>query len=101
MQIPSKVIWYFPPIPQFKRLYKTIECAKNLTWHASERIKDDKLYATKKTWLGMLVKEYAKNFTFIFLFLQVSIGFLAQYLIKHMLGFVVSMVHSNYFYSLS
>ncbi|KAL0556439.1 hypothetical protein IC582_004953 [Cucumis melo] len=42
-QIPLKVIWYFPPIPRFKRLFRSIEYAKNLTWHASERIKDGKL----------------------------------------------------------
>ncbi|TYK24338.1 transposase [Cucumis melo var. makuwa] len=42
-QIPSKVIWYFPPIPRFKRLFRSIECAENLTWHASERIEDGKL----------------------------------------------------------
>ncbi|KAA0060193.1 transposase [Cucumis melo var. makuwa] len=39
-QIPSKVIWYFPPIPRFKRLFRSIECAENLTGHASERIED-------------------------------------------------------------
>ncbi|KAA0033998.1 transposase [Cucumis melo var. makuwa] len=42
-KIPSKVIWYFPPIPRFKRLFRNIECAENLTWHASEKIEDDKL----------------------------------------------------------
>ncbi|KAA0066216.1 transposase [Cucumis melo var. makuwa] len=42
-KIPSKVIWYFPPIPRFKRLFRSIECAENLTWHASERIEDGKL----------------------------------------------------------
>ncbi|TYK13524.1 transposase [Cucumis melo var. makuwa] len=42
-QIPSKVIWYFPPIPRFKRLFRSIECAENLTWHASERIEDGTL----------------------------------------------------------
>ncbi|KAA0064039.1 putative serine/threonine-protein kinase nek2 [Cucumis melo var. makuwa] len=42
-QIPSKVIWYFPPIPRFKRLFKSIECAENLIWHASERIEDGTL----------------------------------------------------------
>ncbi|KAA0047739.1 transposase [Cucumis melo var. makuwa] len=42
-QTPSKVIWYFPPIPRFKRLFRSIECAENLTWHASERIEDGKL----------------------------------------------------------
>ncbi|KAA0059821.1 transposase [Cucumis melo var. makuwa] len=42
-QIPLKVIWYFPPIPRFKRLFRSIEYAENLTWHASERIEDGKL----------------------------------------------------------
>ncbi|KAA0032240.1 transposase [Cucumis melo var. makuwa] len=42
-QILSKVIWYFPPIPRFKRLFRSIECAENLTCHASERIEDGKL----------------------------------------------------------
>ncbi|KAL0534720.1 hypothetical protein IC582_029012 [Cucumis melo] len=51
-KIPSKVIWYFPPIPRFKRLFRSIECAENLTWHASERIEDDKLQysADSPTW---------------------------------------------------
>ncbi|KAA0067714.1 hypothetical protein E6C27_scaffold352G00200 [Cucumis melo var. makuwa] len=42
-QIPSKVIWYFPPVPRFKMLFRSIECAENLTSHASERIEDGKL----------------------------------------------------------
>ncbi|KAA0058474.1 uncharacterized protein E5676_scaffold606G001730 [Cucumis melo var. makuwa] len=42
-QISSKVIWYFPSIPRFKRIFRSIECAENLTWHASERIEDGKL----------------------------------------------------------
>ncbi|KAA0033182.1 hypothetical protein E6C27_scaffold1276G00260 [Cucumis melo var. makuwa] len=42
-QIPSKVIWYFPLIPRFRRLFRSIECAENLTWHAIERIDDGKL----------------------------------------------------------
>ncbi|KAA0059763.1 uncharacterized protein E5676_scaffold896G00150 [Cucumis melo var. makuwa] len=42
-QILSKVIWYFPPIPQFKRLFRSIECAENLTWHSSEKIEDGTL----------------------------------------------------------
>ncbi|XP_031739213.1 uncharacterized protein LOC116402909 [Cucumis sativus] len=43
-QIPSKVIWYFPIIPRFKRLFRSIECAENLTWHSTERINDGKLW---------------------------------------------------------
>ena len=42
-QIPSKVIWYFPIIPRFKRLFRSIECAENLTWHSTERINAGKL----------------------------------------------------------
>ncbi|XP_031741715.1 uncharacterized protein LOC116403911 [Cucumis sativus] len=42
-QIPSKVIWYFPIIPRFKRLFRSIECAENLTWHSTKRINDGKL----------------------------------------------------------
>ena len=37
------MIWYFSPIQRFKRLFRSIECAENLTLHASERIKDGKL----------------------------------------------------------
>ncbi|XP_031742172.1 uncharacterized protein LOC116404095 [Cucumis sativus] len=42
-QILSKVIWYFPIIPRFKRLFRSIECVENLTWHSTERINDGKL----------------------------------------------------------
>ncbi|KAL0560502.1 hypothetical protein IC582_000907 [Cucumis melo] len=42
-KIPSKIMWYFPPIPRFQRMFRSVECAKNLTWHATEREIDDKL----------------------------------------------------------
>ncbi|XP_042409933.1 uncharacterized protein LOC121999300 [Zingiber officinale] len=32
--VPAKVIWYFPPIPRFKRMFKSLETSRNLTWHA-------------------------------------------------------------------
>ncbi|XP_075489524.1 uncharacterized protein LOC142528366 [Primulina tabacum] len=32
--VPAKVVWYFPPIPRFKRMFKSLETSKNLTWHA-------------------------------------------------------------------
>lgn len=35
--VPATVLWYFPPIPRFKRMYGTPEIAKNLTWHANDR----------------------------------------------------------------
>ena len=41
--IPKKVVWYFPPIPRFKRLFQSIDKAKNLIWHAKERVMYGKL----------------------------------------------------------
>jgi len=42
-QIPKRVVWYFPPIPRFKRLFRSSDNAKNLIWHANERVVDGKL----------------------------------------------------------
>ncbi|XP_061993493.1 uncharacterized protein LOC133711378 [Rosa rugosa] len=39
--VPAKVLWYFPPIPRFKRMFQSTKTSKNLTWHASERRKDE------------------------------------------------------------
>lgn len=41
--VPAKVVWYFPLIPRFLRMYQLPETAKNLTWHANERESDGKL----------------------------------------------------------
>ncbi|XP_062103630.1 uncharacterized protein LOC133814719 [Humulus lupulus] len=41
--IPAKVLWYFPPIPRFIRLFRNPEHAKSRRWHEDGRIKDDKL----------------------------------------------------------
>ena len=38
--VPAKVLWYIPPIPIFRRLFRNAEHAKNLTWHADRRIND-------------------------------------------------------------
>ncbi|XP_062013912.1 uncharacterized protein LOC133730309 [Rosa rugosa] len=38
--VPAKVLWYFPPIPRFKRMFQSTETSKALTWHATERNKD-------------------------------------------------------------
>ncbi|XP_021747785.1 uncharacterized protein LOC110713633 isoform X6 [Chenopodium quinoa] len=40
-KVPAKVLWYFPIVPRFRRLFSSPEDAKNLTWHANGRIKDD------------------------------------------------------------
>ena len=41
--VPSKVLWYFPIIPRFKRLFSNAEDAKNLRWHAEGRKNDGKM----------------------------------------------------------
>ena len=50
--VPAKVMWYFPPIARFERMFKSEETAKSLTWHANERVIDDKLRhpADSKAW---------------------------------------------------
>lgn len=37
---PAKVLWYFPPIPRFTRMFSIQETAKNITWHAEQRLVD-------------------------------------------------------------
>ena len=39
----SKVLWYFPPIPRFKRMFQSSKTAKHLMWHAKDKEYDDKL----------------------------------------------------------
>ncbi|XP_073154053.1 uncharacterized protein [Henckelia pumila] len=38
--VPAKVLWYFPPIPRFQRLFWNKEICKELTWYADERVLD-------------------------------------------------------------
>ena len=42
--VPVKVLWYFPPIPRFKRWFQSAQTAKHLTWHATRREIDGQLY---------------------------------------------------------
>ncbi|XP_024178737.1 uncharacterized protein LOC112184731 [Rosa chinensis] len=37
---PAKVLWYFPIIPRFKRLFRSVGTAEMLTWHEDKRTKD-------------------------------------------------------------
>ena len=37
---PTKVCWYLPVIPRFKRLLASVDDAKYLRWHANGRIND-------------------------------------------------------------
>ncbi|XP_075497779.1 uncharacterized protein LOC142535021 [Primulina tabacum] len=32
--VPAKMLWYFPPISRFKRMFKSLHTSNNLTWHA-------------------------------------------------------------------
>ena len=41
--VPTKLLWYILSIPQFLHLFQNLEHAKNLMWHANERINDAKL----------------------------------------------------------
>ncbi|CAL9011606.1 unnamed protein product [Prunus brigantina] len=41
--VPAKVVWYFPPIPRFKRMFQSHETAKSLTWHAARKSIDGRM----------------------------------------------------------
>ncbi|XP_021769887.1 uncharacterized protein LOC110734149 [Chenopodium quinoa] len=41
--IPAKVLWYFPIIPQFRRLFSNAGDAEKLTWHHYGRLDDGML----------------------------------------------------------
>ncbi|XP_073153118.1 uncharacterized protein [Henckelia pumila] len=38
--VPAKVLWYFPPILRFVRMFRNKEFSKELTWHADKRLND-------------------------------------------------------------
>ncbi|XP_074336729.1 uncharacterized protein LOC141673901 [Apium graveolens] len=50
--IPAKVLWYFPLLPQLRNLFNSPKTAKDLTWHHTERVKDNKIchQEDSKTW---------------------------------------------------
>ncbi|XP_024199865.1 uncharacterized protein LOC112203073 [Rosa chinensis] len=50
--VPGKVLWYFPPIPRFKRMFQSTVSAKELTWHVKDRKKDGMMRhpADSPTW---------------------------------------------------
>ncbi|XP_028059523.1 uncharacterized protein LOC114263220 [Camellia sinensis] len=35
--VPAKALWYFPPIPRFRRMFQSAKITKDSTWHAHER----------------------------------------------------------------
>ena len=42
--VPTKVMWYFPPIPRFKRLFQSPKIAEDLIWNTQEREFDGKMH---------------------------------------------------------
>ncbi|XP_017223512.2 uncharacterized protein LOC108199985 [Daucus carota subsp. sativus] len=43
VNIPAKVMWYFPIIPRFRRMFKSATTAELMTWHANQRQQDGKM----------------------------------------------------------
>ncbi|XP_074337458.1 uncharacterized protein LOC141674647 [Apium graveolens] len=43
VNVPAKVMWYFPIIPRFKRMFKSSSIAELMSWHANNRSKDRKM----------------------------------------------------------
>ncbi|XP_035845189.1 uncharacterized protein LOC118491477 [Helianthus annuus] len=60
--VPSKVLWYFPPIPRFKRMFSSPEIAHDLTWHAKGRVNDGKLTHPRDSPSWKLVDNTWKEF---------------------------------------
>ncbi|KAL8157226.1 hypothetical protein AgCh_002077 [Apium graveolens] len=50
--IPAKVLWYFPLLPRLRNLFNSPKMTKDLTWHHTESVKDNKIRhpADSKTW---------------------------------------------------
>ncbi|XP_074377904.1 uncharacterized protein LOC141719426 [Apium graveolens] len=43
LNVPAKIMWYFPIIPRFKRICKSNSTAELLTWHANQRSQDGQM----------------------------------------------------------
>ncbi|XP_074377419.1 uncharacterized protein LOC141718946 [Apium graveolens] len=44
VNVPAKVMWYFPIISRFKRMFKSSSTAELMSWHANNRSKDGKMH---------------------------------------------------------
>ncbi|KAI5351545.1 hypothetical protein L3X38_004436 [Prunus dulcis] len=42
----AKVVWYFPPIPRFKRMFQSHKTTKSLAWHAARKSVDSHMSHT-------------------------------------------------------
>ncbi|XP_074374393.1 uncharacterized protein LOC141714794 [Apium graveolens] len=43
INVPAKVMWYFPIIPRFKRMFRSPSTSELMTWHSKQRIEDGKM----------------------------------------------------------
>ncbi|XP_074374466.1 uncharacterized protein LOC141714869 [Apium graveolens] len=43
VNLPAKVMWYFPIIPRFKRMFKSPSTAELMCWHTQQRTQDGKM----------------------------------------------------------
>ncbi|XP_074323897.1 uncharacterized protein LOC141660812 [Apium graveolens] len=43
VNVPAKVMWYFPIIPRFKRMFKSSSTTELMSWHTNNRSKDGKM----------------------------------------------------------
>ena len=43
VNVPAKVMWYFPIIPRFKRMFKSPSTAELLTWHSNHKLHDGQM----------------------------------------------------------
>ncbi|XP_057806813.1 uncharacterized protein LOC131021574 isoform X3 [Salvia miltiorrhiza] len=60
--VPAKVLWYFPPIPRFQRMFGNKEMSSNLRWHADKRVRDGHLRHPADSPAWKLVDEQWPNF---------------------------------------
>lgn len=60
--VPRKVVWYFPPIPRFRRMFASPETARDLTSHAQGRVSDGKLRHPSDSPSWKLVDDKWKDF---------------------------------------
>ena len=61
-RIPAKVLWYFPTIPRFKRMFQSPKIAKDLKWHAHGRENNGKLRHPVDTPTWQLVNQLWPEF---------------------------------------
>ena len=61
-RILAKVLWYFPPIPRFKRMFQSPKISKDLKWHAHGRENNGRLRHPVDTPTWQLVNQLLPKF---------------------------------------